>query len=74
MTKAPDDLSELDMLIQARDLEEKFLEAKKTLKRDDPKRVAIAEEFHKNRTYWRQIRDAVAGGSVPTSESKVKDS
>lgn len=54
--------SEIEFELEMLDLEEKFIASKETGDRNHPDRVAFSEA----RTYWRQIREAVAAGLVPT--------
>lgn len=56
--------SEIEFELEMLALEEKFLAAKATGDRKHPDRVAYSEA----RTYWRQIREAVAAGLVPTDK------
>ena len=56
--------SEIEFELEMLDLEEKFIAAKATGDRSHPDRIAFSEA----RTYWRQIREAVAAGLVPEGE------
>ena len=55
---------EIELELELLELEEAFIAAKATGDRNHPDRKAFSEA----RTYWRQIREAVAAGLVPTNE------
>ena len=53
---------EIELELELLELEEAFIASKATGDRNHPDRKAFSEA----RTYWRQIREAVAAGLVPT--------
>ena len=57
---------EIELELELLELEEKFLAAKATGDRNHPDRKAFSEA----RTYWKQIREAVAAGLVPDTKKK----
>lgn len=55
--------AEIDLIVEARDLEQKFLDAKEKRDKKPEEYAAAKQAFHDHRVKWRTVRDAF--GTAP---------